>query len=262
MLAAWWLAPPFIKSFTRVSFFEFQAPLWSASSQLRDLQQFWALRNHSKIDLIKAGRDTARLNADYELRLQEYESLQAELARLEQLLNLPSHILYRYETARVSRRDINGWWQQIVIRKGKDYNIPAGAAVVYVGGVVGRVKEVHARTAVIELVSSRAFRMAAHFNNEDRPVTYRGGTNMALAAPKGQVDHVQSDITASPQNPRRLVSSRLGGIFPDGLTIGWVEQLSTSSDSLFKSGQVKLDKRLLSLREVAVLVPIETPQTQ
>ena len=262
LLAFWWLTPTFIKSFTRISFFEFQAPLWNVSSHLSEMQQFWSLRSHSKFELLEAGSEIARLNAAQKLRLQEFESQQAELTRLEQLLNLPSHPQFRYEVARVTRRDMSGWWQQMVISKGENYNIPNGAAVVYSGGVVGRVKEVHARTAVIELVSSRAFRMAAHFKNDERPVTYRGGSNLSFAAPKGQVSHVQADLTVNPQNPWQLVSSRLGGVFPDGLTIGLVDRLTLSNDGLFKTGSVRLDKRLLSLHEVAVVMPVEIPQVK
>lgn len=263
LLAAWWLTPTFIKSFTRVSFFEFQAPLWNISSHLRDAQQFWSTRNHSKFELLEAGSEIARLYAAQKLRLQEFESRQAELARLEQLLNLPSHPQFRYEVARVTRRDMSGWWQQIVIRKGKNYNIPIGAAVVYSGGVVGRVKEVYARTSVVELVSSRAFRMAAHFENDERPVTYRGGSNLSFAAPIGHVSHVQADLNVNPRNPRRLVSSRLGGVFPDGLTIGWAkDRLSPSSDGLFLTGPVRLDKRLLSLQEVAVVLHVEASKAE
>ncbi len=261
-MAAWWLTPTFIRSFTRVSFFEFQAPLWSVSSHLTEMQQFWSLRSHSKFELIEAGSEIARLNAAQKLRLQEFESQQVELARLEQLLNLPSYPKFRYEVTRVIRRDMSGWWQQMVIRKGKNYNIPNGAAVVYSGGVVGRVKEVHARTAVIELVSSRTFRMAAHFKNDERPVTYVGVSNLSFSIPKGQVAHVQVNLTVNPENPRHLLSSRLGGVFPDGLTIGWVDRLTPSNDGLFKTGSVRLDKRLLSLHEVAVLIPIEIPQAE
>lgn len=63
------------------------------------------------------------------------------------------------------------------------------------------------------------------------------------------------DLIPSTDRPLRLVSSRLGGIFPDGLTIGLVRELKTGQDGLFQAGEVALDKRLLELREVAILIP-------
>jgi len=256
LLVAWWLIPAVIKSLGRLSFYEFQAPMWTAASRMRDLQDYWSKRSHSKHDLIEAGRDLARLNSAYLLRIHENENLRSEIARLEQLLNLPSHPEYRYEEARVVRRDTSSWWQQLIIRKGANYNIPVGAAVVYSGGVVGRVKEVHLYTSIVELCSSSKFRVAAHLVNDERPVTYQGGINLPFRAARGEIFNVQPDVVVSPLAPRRLISSRLGGVFPDGLTLGWVERITPSTDGLFQRGQVRLNKDLLTFKEVAVMVPI------
>jgi rod shape-determining protein MreC len=55
--------------------------------------------------------------------------------------------------------------------------------------------------------------------------------------------------------PRRIVTSGLGGVFPAGLFIGEITRLETSTDGLFKTGEVRLDSRLAELTEVTVLVP-------
>ncbi|MFP4282442.1 MAG: rod shape-determining protein MreC, partial [Opitutales bacterium] len=48
LLVLWWATPLFFKSILRLAFFEFQAPSFVAVSYLKDLQDFWAARNHSK----------------------------------------------------------------------------------------------------------------------------------------------------------------------------------------------------------------------
>ena len=255
LLAIWWLVPIFVKSFMRVSFFEMQAPFWTAASYIEDLQDYWSIRNHSKAELYEAGRDLARLNAAYQLRIQENDGLKDQVTRLERLLNLPSHPGYRSEVARVVRRDLSGWWQQFIVRKGRNYGIAKGNAVVYAGGVVGRVKEVYAYTAVVELISSRSFRVAAKLEGDARPVTYQGSVSLPLQGPSGEIVNVQPDIVVPASGPRRIVTSSLGGVFPDGLTIGWTDQLTPSNDGLLQRGSVRLDKRLIRLREVALLVP-------
>lgn len=257
LLAIWWLVPTFAKSFMRVSFFEMQAPFWTAASYIEDLQEYWAIRNHSKAELYEAGRDLARLNAAYQLRIQENEELKDEVARLERLLNLPSHPGYRSEVTRVVRRDLSGWWQQFIVRKGRNHGISKGNAVVYAGGVVGRVKKVYAYTAVVELITSRSFRVAAKLESDARPVTYQGSVSLPLQGPSGEILNVQPDIVVPPSEPRRIVTSSLGGVFPEGLTIGWTDQLSPSTDGLLQRGSVRLDERLIRLREVSVLVPFE-----
>lgn len=258
-LLVWLLLPPTLKRFGRNALYEFQAPSAVLASHLEDLGTYWSIRTRSKRDLIETGRELARLNALYRLRADETEALRDYNLRLRRLLDLPAPPGYRFEVARVVRRDLSNWWQSLLIRKGRDAGIVAGAGVVFEGGVVGRVREVHAYTAEVELVSSRTFRMAAHFLGETRPVRYEGGIVPSLRAPKGTVRDVPSDLYASPEEPLTLVSSRLGGVFPDGIRIGEVRFLETDSSGLFQTGVVRLSEELLDLNEVAVLLPAEPP---
>jgi len=257
LLAVWWLLPLGVKAFMRLTFWEFQAPSYYATSHLHDLQDYWAARVKSKNELIGANIDLARLNAAYSLRNQAAEATEAELQRLEELLDLPPLPEHRYEVARVVRRDMNAWWQRIIIRKGSVHGIREGQAVVFRDGVVGRVSEVYTYTAAVELITSREFRVAAHFAGDPRPVQFQGGLNASFHAPTGEVSTVPADKKASLTEPLELVSSRLGGVFPDGLHIGWVYQLEPGADGLFQSGLAKLDPELQSVQEVAVLIPLK-----
>ena len=259
VLAAWLVIPTAVKRVMRAGFFEMQAPVEVTASYLRDLQDFWSLKTRSNNDLIEAGRDLARLNSAYEIRLQHDADLRAQLDRLGQLLKLPAPEGYRAEPARVVRRDFSGWWQQLVIRKGANYGLTVGAPVIYTGGVVGRIREVHAYTAVVELISSPGVRIAACLEADTRPISYQGGLNPTLDPAQGEVEYVPVDVFTSPNSPRRLVTSGLGGVFPGGLTIGYLTRVEPSTDGLFKTGDVQLDPALSALTEVTVLVPQETP---
>jgi rod shape-determining protein MreC len=257
LLLLWWFSPVFLKRWSEAVFQEFQAPAWTALSYLRDLRSYWGARTHGKSELIGAGVDLSRLNAAYALRNQRADAAERELERLEAFFELPSHARYRYEVARVVRRDLSAWWQTLVIRKGLHHGVEPGQAVVFSGGVVGRVASANAYTATVDLISSPRFRAAAHFEGDDRPVEFRGGVNPGLRPATGEVLTVPADLAASHREPLRLTSSSLGGVFPDGLTLGWVYRLDPAPDGIFQSGPVRLDPRLQSLREVAVLIPLE-----
>ena len=254
-LAAWLVLPVAAKTLLRAGFFEFTAPMVSAASHVRDLQEYWSLRLHSKPELIEAGRDLARVTASYDLAAQRNSDLEAEIARLEPMLRLPPTPGYRLEPARVALRSFSGWWQTLVIRKGRNFGIPAGAPVVFTGGVVGRVKTVHAYTSEVELISSPGVRLAAMVDGDSNPVSYEGGDNPTFGPARGVVEFVPPDITIQPNASRRLVTSGLGGVFPAGLTIGQLLEVQPSGDGLFKTGVVQLDSRLAELTEVTVLVP-------
>ncbi|HWZ95986.1 MAG TPA: rod shape-determining protein MreC [Opitutaceae bacterium] len=255
-LVAWLVLPVVFKSVLRVSFFEMQAPVDTAVSYTRDLQDFWSLRNHSKNELIEAGRDLARLNASYELKVQENAALHAEIGHLEGLLRLPSFENYRAEPARVARRDFSSWWQRLIIRKGSNYGLTVGAPVIFTGGVVGRVSEVHAYTAVVDLISSPEVRLAATLEDDTRPISYQGALSPSFGPARGVVEFVPLDIFMLSNQTRRLVTSGLGGVFPAGLVIGTLTKVNASADGLFNTGEVQLDPRLAELTEVTVLVPL------
>lgn len=256
ILLVWLLLPLVVKTFTRATFFAIQAPLVVTDSYVQDLQTFWSNRLHSKDELLKAGKDLSGLIAAYAVGNDRITYLEAEILRLENLLKLPSLPAFRFEPARVARRDFSGWWQRLIIRKGENYGIPVGAPVVFSGGIVGRVIEVHRYTAVVDLLTSPTFRLAASVAGDNKPISYQGGLNNSFQSPRGTVEFVPLDIIASKESPRRLVTSGLGGVFPSGLAIGDITILEPSTDGLFKTGEVALDERLGALSEVTVLVPL------
>ncbi len=253
--AVWLLAPVALRTLARASFFEMTAPIAAAASYAGDLQRFWALRLHSKPELIEAGRDLARVDASYALSVQQNSALEAEVTRLQGLLGMPPTEHFRFEHARVAERDFSGWWQRMVIRKGADYAISVGAPVVYSGGIVGRVSEVHAYTSVVQLVSDPGLRIAAVVEGDTRPVSYQGAENQVFGPARGVIEFVPLDIYASASEPKVLTTSGLGGVYPPGLTIGRIVHVESSEDGLFKTGEVELDPRLADLTEVTVLVP-------
>ena len=257
----WLVLPVAVKRLARVSLFEFGAPADFAASYARDLQQYWALRTRSTNELLQTARDLANLNASYEARIQENETLREEVQRLEEVLHLPSNPEYRTEIARVVRRDFGTWSQRLVIRKGRNAGIPVGAPVIFTGGVVGRVAEVYAYSAVVDLVSSPTLRIAAMVDGDSRPFSFQGGPNPPFTQARGAVEFVPLDIYASPESPKRIVTAGLGGVFPGGIVIGYVQTLELDTNGLFKGGTVLLDPRLNELHEVAVLVPLN-PELQ
>jgi rod shape-determining protein MreC len=256
ILLVWLMLPLVVKSFARATFFAIQAPLMVADSYVQDLQTFWSNRLHSKDELLVAGKQVAGLIAQYEFSVQQNQALEAEILRLENLLKLPAMPAFRYEPARVAQRDFTGWWSHMVIRKGSNYGISVGAPVIFAGGIVGKVIEVHRYTAVVDLVTSPTFRVAATVSGDNRPISYQGGLNDAFSSPRGIVEFVPIDISATKGTPRRLVTSGLGGVFPPGIAIGDIVSLELGADGLFKTGEVTLDERLGSLSEVTVLVPL------
>ncbi len=259
----WLLLPIAVKRSTRTAFQEFQAPVWQTAGIVGDLQSFWSLRSRNSQDLIDAGRSMARLNAGFNSLAQaEIESLRAYNERLRRLLGIPPDPRFQYLVARVVRRDLSSWWQRILVRQGRDAGVTPGAGVIFSGGVVGRVVEVNDYTSVIELISSPTFRMAARFREDRRPVRFDGEGSPFLSHPVGRVRDVPSDLYPRPDQPLILESTRLGGVFPDGVFLGTVRSLETGVDGLFQTGPVELPRDLLTVEEVTILLPFDPPSLE
>ena len=75
------LAPSAVRHFTDGLFEEFRAPIDAIPSQLSDLGKYWSLHSNSKRSLIEAGRDLARINSAYELKMLENKNLQDRILR-------------------------------------------------------------------------------------------------------------------------------------------------------------------------------------
>ncbi len=257
LLAAVFLLPRGCRVAWEGHWAQLQAPLQLAYGQVADLRDYAALQSASKEELLAVNRDLARVNQAYALDQQRVAALEAEIARLESLLGLPAEGPFRYEIARVAQRDYTVWWERLVIRKGANHGLAEGQAVVYGGGVAGKIRSVTATTAVVELASSPGFRMAASLTGVASPVTYQGVPNVPLQPPLGVVLNVPPEVSLASGGRLRVESSRLGGVFPAGLLIGEVQSLEVGSDGYFQRGQVVLPVALGTLREVAVIVPFD-----
>ncbi len=255
-LLAWWMLPSACQRWTEGAFEQFQAPSAVLSSQAHDIATYWQLKTRSKTELIAAGRDLARTNAHYRLSQSRIDALQEEILRLEALLAIPPDPGFTFEVARVASRQTSAWWEQITLRKGSSDGIEPGQGVVSAQGVVGRVRSVTAHTAVVELVSSPGFRMAARLRGVSNPVTYQGAPNIPMQPPRGVALNIPPAVNIDAAEALLLTTSSLGGTFPQGLPIGHVKRLEPGSDGYFQQGVVLMPASLSALQEVAILKPL------
>ena len=263
----WWVLPASVKIFTQTAFREFQAPVWNLASRLDDLTNYWGHLSDSKKTLISKGKDLSRLEADIKFKqfregelmseIKRLQSLEKTISELNKTIKLDPSKRFRSVNARVTIRKMNGWWQQMTIRKGLNESISLGNGVLFNEGALGRIIHVDSRSSEIELITNPNFRIVAHFEKDNRPVTYQGnGINVGGQA-HGLVMDVPHDIQTSKKNPLKLVTSSLGGNFPKGIPIGVVYELEGDNNGLFKMGKVIINKKITEVLEVAVLSELE-----
>jgi rod shape-determining protein MreC len=259
-LATWWLLPVVVRSFVRDSFIELQAPVVLAESRLGDLQRYWEkYLARSQRDMIAITRDIARVNNGLMLERRRLLALEQENKRLVDLLGMPGSPEYRTLVARVAQRDLNTWWQRLVLRRGRVDGVREGSPVVAGGDyVIGRVVKVARHTCEVQLVSDPGFRISANIEGDERAVVYQGRMNEPFVPPAGMLTHLPVDYAIPPEGYGtgvNVYTSGSGGIFPGGLLIGTIYgELVKTKDGLFYESDVALNPQLASLEEAAILI--------
>lgn len=257
LILAWILTPVFLKAFLYRGVELFHAPVEAFVANAGEVQDYWALRLRSKNHLIEDYRKLSRTRAHERMKLDELKANQIYVDRLERLLAMSPVADYHSAYARVIRRDVNAWSENLKIDKGAKDGIAPGQAVICDQGLVGRIGEVQARTATVILVSSPAFRITVNVVNDERTFAY-GGIGQLFGEPLLGIAHnIPQDISVSPNSSLKIFTSGLGGDIPSGILVGELITVDPELEGLFQKGTVRLDDRLKSLREVAVLIPLE-----
>ncbi len=262
-VAAWILLPATVRRLNREAFVEFQAPALHLLGKSRDLATFWEKKSRSTEELVAAGRDLARINAALELKLKAMDDVRRENTRLREVTryNVPTE--YLSVVARVATRDSSSWWQRIVIRKGRNDGIRPGAPVVFGDTVVGRVTAVRLTTSEVDLVTSPGFRCTAYLEGDDqnRIVLINGVAANSLGTAKARVSVIPYDYLLPAGTPARVTTTGMGGVFPSGLTLGYLDGGAYATQvGNFKESLLVPSRDLYNLQEVSVLVPIhQTP---
>ena len=256
LLFGWWLLPVALRSNSKNVLRRLAAPIHYGGDCIGCAVGHWSLRAQSKEwlerKIVELSRDLANeklLNRIDECR-RALESI--DMARSGR--QLPG---FMSVYGRVLRRDETAWWKELLLSAGSSDGVANGAAAVCGEHLVGKILTLSSGSSVAIMVTDPRFHAIVHCFGDGRPIVYEGVAQSGFGHPIGRVSCVPSDAVASESNPLRIVTSSLSGTYPDGIAIGTVSKLEPSGDGIFQEGEVKLSQVLSSLRELAILVPID-----
>jgi rod shape-determining protein MreC len=192
--------------------------------------------------------------------LQRLETLESENDELRRLLGLEKRLLYRAVAARVMARDgASGWWRTARLNRGYQDGIGTNHVVISEKGVLGVVREVSPHTADVLLISDPGLRLSVRCNRTGDFGLLRGGgvldrdgiLEMLLPAEHGDMTFIPRDSAI--REGDEIVTSGLGGVFPEGLRVGLVKQVTPAHSGLYLNARVAPSVDLGRLRHVLVL---------
>ena len=179
-------------------------------------------------------------NKQLKTRLEHYAKLielESENERLRKLVNEASNLsAYEPIYATVISRNPDQWEERIVIDKGESDGVMKNMAVITSQGLIGKVILTTPLTATIELISTenQLFRVSAMVAGEEIFGLIEGYDKA-----REQLVMKRIDSSLEVKEGQKIISSGLGGIFPKGLLIGEVKEVSTDDYGLTKLAYIE-----------------------
>ena len=136
----------------------------------------------------------------------------------------------------VVARDISGWWQTVRLSGGTRDGVEVGRAVVTIDGVLGKTVNVSRNTCDVLLLSDPGCKVSA-------VVTRSGAFGIISGTGVGKDNRLvlKMDFINQREEIRlnqEVLTSGLGGVFPKGLLIGYVEKVYQDEKGLFQSADI------------------------
>ncbi|WP_432358395.1 rod shape-determining protein MreC [Sporosarcina sp. UB5] len=197
------------------------------------------------LDKIDGILNTYEENKHLKARLKEYASTQAELSdvkadnkKLREIIGKQTSLRdYEPIQATVISRNPDQWEEKIIIDQGSVEGVELNMAVITANGLVGKVVLVTPFTSTVELLSTenRNFRVAAVIPGEEAIFGLIEGYDPT----RGELIMKRIDSNFDVKEGQKVESSGLGGIFPKGLLIGEVTEVSTDDYGLTKLAYIR-----------------------
>ena len=200
-------------------------------------------RNELQLELSRLQAERLLTNA----RLQRMTALEAENARLRDLLEARAQVRDEVRVAEIMAVDANPYRHNIVIDIGEREGAYDGQAIVDAAGVIGQVIETGLTNSQAMLISDPSHSLPVEVN--------RTGVR-TIANGTGEIDRLDLPFLTNNADIRPgdlLVTSGLGGAFPAGYPVAVVETVNRIPQEPFADVTARPAASLDQVREVMLI---------
>jgi rod shape-determining protein MreC len=204
--------------------------------------KYFALLNvRQENEALKSEIDLLRMEAA------RYREMAAASKRLQDLLQFEDRIPWPVTEAQVIGRDPSGWFESVIIDKGKDSGLQMNMPVVDAEGVVGRLVSVSPNYSKVLLIIDQNSSVDCLVQRSREKGIVKG-----LTAGLCKLDYVvkAGDVTVGD----RVVTSGMDRVFPKGLPVGEVVDVQDTAWEFFRNVKVKPMVDFSKLEEVLVIM--------
>lgn len=203
----------------------------------------------SRSALLKENERLHQENLRNQVMLQKFIALEAENARLRDLMDTAALMADRTMVAEIIAVDLNPYRHVLVINKGSQVAVFRGQALVDASGIVGQIAQVEPFNAEVLLITDPEHAVPVEINrNGLRTIAVGTGDTQRVALPFLPNN---SDIRAGDL----LVTSGLGGVFPPGYPVAVVSRIEINPSLPFANIEAAPAAELDKIRELLLVWP-------
>jgi rod shape-determining protein MreC len=226
---------------------EITAPIQKGISQTVDAVEGIWLRYFA---LVRLRDENMRLQQEINtLRMENarYRELVATSERLQKLLNFKKKTNWPVLASQVIGRDPSGWFESVIIDKGSNSGLKVNMPVVDAKGVVGRLVSVSPNYAKVLLIIDQNSSVDSLVQRSREKGIVKG-----VSPERCKLDYVVKTGDIVPGD--LVVTSGMGRVFPKGLPVGKVLEVSNIPWKLFKDIHIRPMVDFTKLEEVLVIL--------
>jgi rod shape-determining protein MreC len=184
-------------------------------------------------------RENQQMSAELVRLRNEVRDLQALLqdnAELREQLRFIGQAKRQLTPCEVIARDITGWWETIRLSKGSSDGVSMDMAVITSEGLIGKTVDVSSRTCDVLLISDPVCKVSARIARTGAFGVVEGKGPARSGQAACQMEYINKNVPVLPGD--EVVTSGLGGIFPKGLLIGYVDKIYADETGLFQRADI------------------------
>jgi len=234
------------RSWTMTAAGPFLSTVGGFVTNVTDLWRNYADLRHTRRENEALRQDVARL----QLEIHQLQESARMSDRLQRVIDFQRSLSTESVMARVIGRDVSGWFQSILVDRGRQHGIQLNSPVLTPEGLVGRVTAVGPYGAQVRLITDERSGAGAVIGilGQSRAIGVVEGKNEALCRMRyvpGSESVVAGEI---------IYTTGQDGIYPKGIPIGRVLSVEKGSTTVSHDITVEPLAKLSKLEEVVVLL--------
>ena len=232
-------------------------PLQSGISSFRNNWDGWTAVFSDKRHLQQQVKLLETENSQLSMENQSLQEYKQESFRLRKMLNFDNANREKYDLlpAHLIARSPNNWYECITIDRGSRQGVEKGMPVISPNGLVGRVGSVSENSAQVSLITDREMAVGAIIQK-----TRETNGIIEGLGDSNELRMINIPYYSKINEGDRIISSGLSAIYPPGINIGTVMEVSREPNGLLLVAMIKPTVDFNKLEEVFVITgyhPVE-----